>query len=109
MTIAPHRPDEVARRHLPSPAPPAQAPAPALAAARARACGGEAHGLRWDLDPLRTPPWTVDLQVAGTAVIYRMVLHPRTRRPARDRLGQYWYVPMEHAASPPDASQLASE
>jgi len=30
-------------------------------------------------------------------VRYRLVLHPRTGRPARNRRGDYVYVPLDHS------------
>lgn len=65
-----------------------------------RAYCGPAHGHCWDLDPYRPPPWTVDLPGTDQPAVYRLVHAPGSQRPARDHLGNYLYVPMQHDLDP---------
>lgn len=61
---------------------------------RARAYCGPAHGHCWVLDPVAVPPSSVELGVGSDLTCYRLVHHPRTRRPARDYWGNYLYMPL---------------
>lgn len=58
-----------------------------------RAYCGPAHGHRWALHA-RVPPQSVELGDDRTRVRYQLVHHPRTRKPARDHLGNYLYMPL---------------
>jgi hypothetical protein len=63
---------------------------------QAQAYCGPAHGYRWSVDPDTAPPLFADVPASGlTAASYRLILHPRTHRPAHDHQGRllYWYVP----------------
>ncbi len=60
----------------------------------ARAYGGAAHGRCWTVDNEVRPPLTVDLNVDGQGVRYRLVRHLRTRMAARDHLGNLVYFPV---------------
>jgi hypothetical protein len=61
---------------------------------QARAYCGPAHGRSWTLSRETTPPGTVELTVGGQQFHYRLAYDPRTRRPARDHLGNYLYIAM---------------
>lgn len=61
----------------------------------ARAYCGPSHGLCWALDSA-APPRAVDIGSGKHRVTYRLVHNPRTRRPARDYLGNYLYMPVRH-------------
>lgn len=77
----------------------------------ARAYCGPAHGRTWTVLPDGPPPAVVDVRLdtdsrtgGGTGadnppqidqtVRYRLVHHPRTRRPVRDHAGSYLYMPV---------------
>jgi len=62
----------------------------------AQAYSGEMHGHTWAV-PAGTPPAVAELASGTTTVRYRLVLHPRTGRPARNRRGDYVYVPLDHS------------
>lgn len=88
---APHDPDPGRRGGRP--------PTPATArsgAQAARAYSGAAHRLCWFLPSEEEAPLAVDLGTDGPTQRYRLVHHPRTRRPARDHLGNLVYMPIHH-------------
>ncbi|TKJ16856.1 hypothetical protein [Blastococcus sp. CCUG 61487] len=60
---------------------------------QARAYCGTAHGQVWPVDRRHLPLW-VELPVDVSTALYRLVLRPRTGRPARDQHGNYLYVPL---------------
>ena len=61
---------------------------------QARAFCGPAHGRAWTLTADGAPAPVVDVQVNGEVVAYRLVHHPRTRRPIRDDHGSFLYMPV---------------
>lgn len=63
----------------------------------ARAYSGPAHGQQWPVTDHEPPAW-VELPIGAGSVLYRLVRQPRSRRPARDQLGNYLYVPMAGTA-----------
>ena len=71
--------------------------APTPVTAWAQAYTGALHGHRWPVHA--TPEVTVALLLDGIAQQYRLVRHPRTSRAARDRRGNYVYVPVVQAGS----------
>jgi len=72
---------------------------------RARAYCGPAHGRSWPLvEEAGAPAPTTTLAADGQVMRYRLVLHPRTRRPARDHLGNYLYMFLPHLAESSTAS-----
>lgn len=64
--------------------------------AGAQAYSREMHGHTWVVTA-GTPPAVAELVSGTTTVRYRLVLHPRTGRPARNRRGAYVYVPLNHS------------
>lgn len=62
----------------------------------ARAYCGPAHGTSWAVDMAAPPPRTVDLGVGAERTSYQLVQDPQTRRPARDQLGNYLYMPVRY-------------
>ncbi|HEU4998598.1 MAG TPA: hypothetical protein VFT68_06605 [Lapillicoccus sp.] len=44
------------------------------------------------------PPEDVVLEIAAEPLTYRLVHHPRSRRPARDQRGRYLYMPLLYNA-----------
>jgi len=62
----------------------------------ARAYCGPAHGLSWGIAGDGPPPAVVELDTGARLVRYRLVRQPRNRQPARDHLGNYLYVPVQH-------------
>ena len=56
-------------------------------------CGG-GHGRRWPVELGTAPPQLVQVQTPSGALTYRLLMHPRTRGPARDHLGRYPYLPV---------------
>lgn len=66
----------------------------------ARAYCGPAHGRTWALGPDEAPPALVDVDLGPGTAVYRLVRHPRTRRPVRDHLGSYLYMPVQAALVP---------
>lgn len=67
---------------------------------QARAYCGPAHGRSFPLDGDGPPAPVVHLDVAGEVVAYRLVHHPRTRRPIRDDHGSYLYMPVRRMVVP---------
>lgn len=65
--------------------------------ASARAYCGPAHGHRWVWMADGPPPPAVDIDVGGQVLRYRLVHVPRTRRPARDYVGNLLHMPLRHA------------
>lgn len=61
----------------------------------ARAYCGELHGRSWSV-PAHSPPLVVWLAHEDTTTPYRLVLYPRSDRPARDHRGNYVYVPLDY-------------
>jgi hypothetical protein len=59
----------------------------------ARAYCGQAHGRVWLVDPSVGPEAIVWLPNGVGLSPYRVVLQPKTSRPARDHLGNYVYLP----------------
>lgn len=72
----------------------------ATAVRHARAYCGPAHGRSWSVQTDGTPAALVDLDVDGEAVAYRLVHHPRTRRPIRDDHGSFLYMPVRRVVGP---------
>ena len=75
----------------------------ALVSVQAQAYCGPAHGYRWELDPDTVAPLIADVTSPGLgAASYRLILNPRTRRPAHDHQGRllYWYVSSPRVADP---------
>ena len=72
-------------------------PQPALPRV-ARAYCGPAHGRTWPVVTDGPPPALVDVrlgvELSAQTVQYRLVHHPRTRRPVRDHAGSYLYMPI---------------
>lgn len=68
----------------------------------ARAYCGPAHGISWRVSSDEQPAASVSVRVGGEQLSYRLVVHSLTRRPARDLLGNYLYMPLEGAASKVD-------
>lgn len=71
----------------------------------ARAYCGPAHGRSWPVEQAGAPAPTATLAADGQQMRYRLVLHPQTRRPARDHLGNYLYMFLprfEHAPTVPE-------
>lgn len=66
---------------------------------QARAYCGPAHGRSWALAAEGPPAASVDIEVEGSTVAYRLVLHPRTRRPIRDDHGSFLYMPVRRVIS----------
>ena len=64
--------------------------------AAARAYCGPAHGQSWGVDVEGSSPAVVELDAAAGRVRYRLVLQPGSGLPARDYLGNYLYVPVQH-------------
>ena len=72
--------------------------APVPVTAWAKAYTGALHGHRWPVHA--TPAATVALLLDGVVHRYRLVRHPRTSRAARDRSGNYVYVPVVPNSGP---------
>ena len=70
---------------------------------QARAYCGPAHGQQWPVIGREPPVW-VELPCGASSALYRLVRQPRSRRPARDELGNLLYVPMtgDHIAPSTD-------
>jgi len=68
-------------------------------ARRARAYCGPAHGRSWPLVSQGPPPRLVDVELGDEVVRYRLVHHPRTRRPVRDHLGTFVYMPVRRLSA----------
>lgn len=66
----------------------------------ARAYCGPAHGVSWAVADHQPPATAVHLLVAGEELEYQLVRHPLTRQPARDRLGNYLYMPWGETLHP---------
>jgi len=66
----------------------------------ARAYCGPAHGLSWGVAGDGSPPAVAELDTGARLVRYRLVRQPRNRQPARDHLGNYLYVPVQHDLEP---------
>ena len=64
----------------------------------ARAYCGPAHGYCWPVAAEDPPPEDVVLEIAAEPLTYRLVHHPRSRRPARDQRGRYLYMPLLYNA-----------
>jgi hypothetical protein len=58
---------------------------------------GPGHGRRWAVERGSRPPDVVQLQTAAGDCAYRLLVHPRTHRPARDHQGRYSYLPVAPA------------
>jgi hypothetical protein len=78
----------------PSAAPDSPLPADPRASRLARAYCGPAHGQSWPLSEHAPPPADVVLRVATQSLTYRLIRHPGSHRPARDRSGHYLYMPV---------------
>jgi hypothetical protein len=62
--------------------------------AQSQAYCGAGHGRRWSVEPGTAPPELVQVQTPSGVFPYRLLMHPRTRGPARDHLGRYPYLPV---------------
>lgn len=64
-----------------------------------QAYGGPAHGQYWCLPTTSWPPEEIMLEADGESWCYRLVHHPRTRRPVRDFRNNYLYMQVHPAAA----------
>ncbi len=64
--------------------------------AAARAYCGPAYGQSCGVDGDWSPPAVVELDAGAGRVRYRLVFQPGSGLPARDYLGNYLYVPVQH-------------
>jgi hypothetical protein len=65
---------------------------------QAQAYCGPAHGQRWPVEAGSGPLDVVQVQTPAGICSYRLLMHPRTRGPARDHQGRYPYLPVALAA-----------
>jgi hypothetical protein len=70
------------------------APSRSTASAQSQAYCGPGHGQRWHVEAGGRPSDVVVLQTSGGVCSYRLLVHPRTRGPARDHQGRYPYLPV---------------
>jgi hypothetical protein len=68
------------------------------AATQSQAYCGPGHGQRWPVETGSAPPDVVQLETPDGTCSYRLLLHPRTRGPARDQQGRYSYLPVAPVA-----------
>jgi hypothetical protein len=62
--------------------------------ARSQAYCGPGHGRRWPVELGVGPADVVQVQTTTGAWSYRLLVHPRTQRPARDHQGRFPYLPI---------------
>lgn len=67
--------------------------------AQSQAYCGAGHGRRWPVELGKAPPPLVRVQTPSGVHAYRLLMHPRTRGPARDHMGRYPYLPVAPGAS----------
>jgi hypothetical protein len=72
-------------------------PAVSSALSQSQAYCGPGHGRRWPVEPGDGPADVVQVQTTTGVWSYRLLVHPRTHRPARDHQGRYPYLPVAPA------------